>query len=293
MSARDSQALDPATSYEKIGSPVVHLPDFDGTVYNGDVGRLAANHKESHILGFKDIDDFLGKVDERRSNRSDLSRGSEKANIIEEHSKGDVEEIERILTESQDPDRVKTGFQEVEPELYRRGNLIEIVTAGVDVAAEQTMNGSMASVTGAKLKQNGDGIEVERYCGKHEKPYRVREVLEEEGVEDAAPIAVGDSSTDAEYMAQSVEAGGQSIAIEAGALDHASIDASGDADYETVSVLHVILDELYSTGDREKARNRAENYLEGRDYDLADVEATDNWNAMTLEGLSVYEEVKQ
>ncbi|MFB6190508.1 MAG: haloacid dehalogenase-like hydrolase [Candidatus Nanohaloarchaea archaeon] len=292
MSARDSHVLDPASSHEKIGSPVVHLPDFDGTVYNGDVGQLAAEHEESHVLGFRDIDDFLGKVDKRRSNRPELSRGSEKANIIEENSTGDVEEIERILTESQDPDRIKTGFQDVAPELYRRGNLVEVVTAGVDIAARNILNGSMASVTGARLKQNGDGVEVEQYCGRREKPYRVGEVLEEEGVEDATPIAVGDSSTDGDYMKESLEAGGQAIAIEPGAVDYASIDASGDADYETVSVLHVIMDELYSTGSREQAKNRAENYLEDRDYDLADVEATHNWNAMTLEGLSVYEEVK-
>ncbi|MFB6147418.1 MAG: hypothetical protein ABEJ66_00900, partial [Candidatus Nanohaloarchaea archaeon] len=111
-------------------------------------------------------------------------------------------------------------------------------------------------------------------------------------IQEATPIAVGDSPTDSEYMKKSVAAGGQAIAIEEGATDFASVDASGDTGYETVSTLHVILDELYSTGSTEKARMRADSYLEGRDYDLADVEATENWNSMTLKALGVYEEVR-
>lgn len=284
--------LEPTPSHENVGNTVVHLPDFDGTVYEGDVGQLAAGHDESHRLGFDDIDDFLDKVGERRNGRPEISRGSEKANIIEELSPASIDDVDRVLTESQDPGMVKPGFKHMAPEIYRRGNIVEIVTAGVSSGAEHLLNGSYASVIGAELKENGDGVEVDRYCGRKEKPERVREALEDQGLEAVTPIAVGDSPTDGDYMEESVESGGQAIAVEEGAVDFASIDASADENYETAAVLHVIMDELYSTGSREQAKMRAEEYLEDRDYDLAEAEATENWNAMTLEGLSVYEEVR-
>ncbi|MFB6147417.1 MAG: hypothetical protein ABEJ66_00895, partial [Candidatus Nanohaloarchaea archaeon] len=166
------EVLEPSPSHWNIGNTVVHLPDFDGTVYSGDVGQMAAGHAESSTIGFRDIDDFLGKVERRREVREDISRGSEKASIIEEESSTSLERVERVLSESQDPELVKNGFKQMAPELYSRGSVLEIVTAGVDVAAESILNGSHASVTGAELRENGDGVEVVSYCGRSEKPYR-------------------------------------------------------------------------------------------------------------------------
>lgn len=301
LSARDSDeksghndskldiGLEPKHSHQRIGEDVAHLADFDGTVYDGDVGQLAAMHDRSHELGFDDITDFLEKVDYRRNERENISRGSEKASIIVEESNSDIETIENILIDSQNSDKVKNGFKDVANELYSRGNMLEIVTAGVDVAAENILNGSQAAVTGAELEDEGGKIEV-NYCGREEKPSRISESME--GVGEYTPIAVGDSATDADFMQDSVEAGGQSIAIEPGAALYASVDASKDENYETVGVLQLIFDELYSTGSMEMAEERANEFLQNKDYNLSEAEPGENWNAMTLKALSVYEEVK-
>lgn len=281
--------LEPKPSHQRIGEDVAHLADFDGTVYDGDVGQLAAMHDQSHELGFDDITDFLEKVDYRRSERENISRGSEKASIIVEESNSDIETIENILIDSQNSDKVKKGFKDVANELYSRGNMLEIVTAGVGVAAENILNGSQAAVTGAELEDEGGKMEV-NYCGREEKPYRISESMEEVGR--YTPIAVGDSPTDADFMQESVEAGGQSIAIEPGAAPYASVDASTDENYESVGVLQLIFDELYSTGSMEMAEERADEFLQNKDYNLSEVEPGENWNAMTLKALSVYEEVK-
>lgn len=292
-SQRESTSLDiglsKKPSHQRIGSDVAHLADFDGTVYDGDVGQLAAQHERSQELGFDDIDDFLDKVKHRRNEKENLSRGSEKANIIAEESNSDIETIEEILVESQDSERVKNGFKEVANELYKRGNVLEIVTAGINMAAENILNGSQAAVTGAELEEENEFYNI-NYCGGLEKPSRIKESMQDVG--EYAPIAVGDSATDAEFMEESVKAGGQAIAIEPGAVEYASVDASEDKNYETVGVIQLIFDELYSTGSKNMAKQRAEDFLDDKDYALSEVEPGEGWNAMTLEALSVYEEVK-
>ncbi len=68
-------------SYDRIGQTVVHLPDFDGTVYAEDVGQLASQHHQSHLLGFEDVDDFLEKLI-REVEEIVLTRGSEGAEVV-------------------------------------------------------------------------------------------------------------------------------------------------------------------------------------------------------------------
>ncbi|MFB6100175.1 MAG: hypothetical protein ABEK16_02775 [Candidatus Nanohalobium sp.] len=284
--------LEEMPSHQRYGNDVAHLVDFDGTVYDGDVGQLAAQHDESHIIGVENLDDFSTKVDERRNGREDISRGSEKANIIVEESDADLDEIERVLTESQNTEHIRGGFSDLleHEDIYMRDSEIEIVTAGVNAAATDLLEDYDIGVTGADIKQNGEGYEAD-YCGRSEKPGRISDSMS--NLDQFAPIAVGDSATDADFMDDSVRAGGQAIAIEEGAEPYASVIASEDSNYETVSVLHLIFDELYSTSSIESAEKRAEMFLGDKNYELAEVEPGRHWNAATLEALSAYERVRQ
>jgi phosphoserine phosphatase len=281
--------LESTPSYDRIGQTVVHLPDFDGTIYAEDIGQLASQHHQSHLLGFEDVDDFLEKVKRRREDKEELSRGSEKANIIVEESEADISDINDVLVDSQRPEKIKGGFRDSAKEMYKRGNMIAIVTAGVDTAAKNILNGSQAKIIGANLFEDAGVIDAE-YCGREEKPVRIRENVD---LESYAPIAVGDSATDAEFLKESAEAGGQAIAIEEGAIEYATIDASDDVNYETLGVLQILLDELYTTGSSRQAQMRAEEFLQDKEYDLTEVDMAKNWNAMTLEAVSAYNEVRE
>lgn len=290
----DEQDEDPL--FGRPGETLVHAMDFDGTIYDADLGMNAAEHEDSDALGYSGPRDFEDSVGEIRGADDAISRGSELARIIERDGHGDLETVQDVLTEAQDPEDVKDGYLDLADSLPD-GSPMVVVTAGVEDGAAYLLDergDDRSGVEGARLSEGPDGeVGVERYCGNREKPVRTIEHLSERDTDpDASIVAVGDSQTDSWLLKYARSTGGQAMAIEEGALPDATIDATADTDYEEVGTFQVVLDTLYREDDLRAAYEDGLKYAEDNGYDLSDeISATGLANPLTEQAVAVYDAV--
>jgi phosphoserine phosphatase len=295
--------------------PRVHLHDFDGAAYDGDVGTLAAAHPESDALGFADRDEFGALVDAIRDgggvpgwpddyDYDAVERGSEFAAILEREATVGLAEVARIVNEAQDAARVKEGYRALVADLVAAGADVCVVTAGpvagpdadVRLGAGHLVESVFPTdahthVVGSELVDDPrGGVRVERFCGRGEKVDRIEDALGGPLSEWHA-FAVGDSATDADLLAVAT----QSWAVGDGLRDHATIDAAVDRDYHAVAVTGTVADELHRGGPlaerREDAVARGAGVAE-RDWTLPPLESTAVGDAVTDAVLSVYDDVR-
>lgn len=275
---------------------LVHAMDFDGTIYDADLGMNAAWHPDSDVLGYTGPDAFEDAVGEIRGSDDAISRGSELARIIERDGTGDLASVRDVLTEAQDPEDVKDGYLDLAGSLPE-GSPMVVVTAGVEDGAAYLLDergDDRSGVEGARLRQDPDGeVSVERYCGNREKPVRTIEHLSGQDADpEASIVSVGDSQTDSWLLKYARSTGGQAIAIEDGALPDATIDATADTDYQEVGTLQTVLDTLYREDDMEAAYEDGLAFAEDNGYDLSDeVGPTELANPITEQALAVYDAV--
>jgi len=133
---------------------VYHVYDFDGTAYDGDVGALAAGHPESERLGFRSRREFDAMVRELRAG-GEVPHGGEFAAILERHARADLRTVARVVNESQNPGRLRAGFEAAVPAF---GDDLRVVTAGpvaapgadvdlgADYSAERDREGAVSSL---------------------------------------------------------------------------------------------------------------------------------------------------
>lgn len=296
--------------------PRVHLHDFDNAAYDGDVGALAADHPESHKLGFADRAAFDAMVAAVRDGSgvpgwpddydyAAVERGAEFAAILEREATVGLAEVARIVNEAQEPARLKEGYRALVRDLVAAGAEVCIVTAGpvagpdADLAlgAEYVVGelfdaDAHTHVVGSELGavDGGAGVRVERYCGRGQKVARVEDALGAP-LSDRHAFAVGDSATDADLLAVSV----QSWAVGHGGRAHATIDATADVDYHAVAVSGAVADELYRGGSvagrRGDARERGA-AVQRADWTLPALAATEDGDDVTDVVLEVYEELR-
>lgn len=235
--------------------------DHCNTVYMtgegyGDIGQNMAEFNPQ-TLGVENRDEFLQKVEEVYQKGLTQRESDGLAYLITNNSSPDL-----ALTEI-----IESGVEAQRPEDYGEGFVkmcsgdfdVHIVTAGIESIAEESLgmrlNGSMPKVTGTSLKENGSGVEVERYCAGDRKLQALREEYGVNSLNDLNMVALGNSDSNDGPMMQEAPIGiGRDRAFES-----ADIYVEDDSDFWTRATLVSIASEVLEDGDpHEEGRKFAE-----------------------------------
>lgn len=272
----------------------------------GDIGQNIADHPESDIAGFKDIEHFLSEVERvgeevvPRSESSVENKSSALAYLLANNSQADhLGELQEVALEAQNPEDYGNGF--IWLNAFMSDAESAVVTAGWKEPAYQTIRSRMSEdgyeqftpeVIGAEIAQNGKGLKVERYCAGDRKIDAIKEDYGLESLEQVPSIATGNSeSNDGPMLLQS------RLGIGRGSAKPVS-DIFTEEDYEFWSrgTASVIADALMKDSG-ESAEVRALEYLEsaskfGYEPELEDVELGGQQNDLAYEVLDIYETVQ-
>lgn len=243
-----------------------HSEEMDG---HGDVGRNISDHPESHVAGFSDPRHF-DEMMEQVAERDDVSHSSQLVWWLANRSRTDnLEDVWDVATDAQHPDDYGDGFEHFSWYMNERPVSMNVVTAAprypVSEALESRMNGYSPDVIGGELKQNGDGIEVEAFCGGQEKADRIREEL---GVDpgEVPGFAFGNSPGDRPMMEPAEESFGRDRAY-----DFATVYTEDGPDFWTQGSLGVAAYALESGKDVEEASEAVINFLDTGTHRHGDV----------------------
>lgn len=240
----------------------VFLVDNCDTAYipnqgHGDLGMNIAEHPESQLAGFQDIEDFSNQVESVAEEIHHPS--SALVYLLAEES--ETEQLEGLLDvacSAQHPGDYGDGFLHLVD--YRQGEQTNVVTAGLEDAARYALKESEShhnpNVVGGRLKQNGHGIEVDAYCAGNEKLNRIEQDL---GVDfdDKHTVAFGNSGNDGPMMVASDEAFGWDRTRE-----YSTGYFEDDPEFWSRGAAAVLADQLMQDQPLDKARETAFDYLE-------------------------------
>jgi hypothetical protein len=230
---------------------------------HGDVGRNISDHPESQVAGFEGPQHFDEKMEEV-AERDDVSHSSQLVWWLANRSNtDDIEELEDVAVRAQHPGDYPDGFRYFNEFMHDKTASLDMVTASWERPVEKVVNEELGDyapgVVGGRLKQNGNGIEVDRFCGGDEKADRIQE---ERGVDvsEVPSFAYGNSLGDQPMMEPAEEAIGRDRAYE-----FATLYTPDDPEFWTRGVLGVGGHELATGGDLEDAAREMEIFLETGD----------------------------
>ena len=243
--------------------------EMDG---HGDVGRNIADHPESELVGFenpKHFDQLMHQI----AQRDDVSHSSQLVwHLANQDEIDDIDELRSLAVDAQHPNDYGDGFKHFNEFLYGEPAERDIVTAAwedpVDYVVNDVLGDYAPGVIGGRLKQNGAGIEVEKFCGGREKAERIQQ---ERGIDvnEAPSFAFGNSSGDRPMMMPADEAFGRDRAEE-----FSTLYTPEDEEFWTMGTLGVGAYELASGGEVYDAVQGMEEFLETgeENYDSVDLD---------------------
>ena len=268
---------------------IQYWADHCETLTVRDTGLNIAEHPESHLLGFKDTEHFAEVCDS--FDQEQLNPADALAYTVARHAETELEEVKRIAKESQEPflDAYGDGFLH----LNNSDRDITVITAGLEepplYALEQQLE-NPPEVYGARLKQNGSGLEVERYCSGDKK----LKVLEQEKgycPENVTSIAFGNSPNDRDIMEASEEALGRDRAKE-----YSTLYFENDPDGWSRTTAAIAAEKLLEEKSRQEAEKEALEFLRTGQRSYSSVELEDpeivNRGPVTEELSDIYQSVK-
>ncbi len=242
--------------------------DHCETVTTRDTGLNIAEHPESYKLGFEDVEQFEQMVD--TFDKQELNTADSLAYTVSQEAE-DIDELDRIAKEAQIPFLQDYGDGFLHLNRYL-GQPITVVTAGLEEpplhALQQLLQDDAPEVYGARIKQNGSGLEVGRYCSGQKK----LKVLEQEKgykPEEVTSIAFGNSSNDKEIMENSEEAFGRDRARK-----YSTLYFPDDSEGWGRTASAIAARELLNGKEIEEAREETFRYIESgrQDYGLSELE---------------------
>jgi hypothetical protein len=227
---------------------------------HGDVGMNIAEHPKSHVAGLESLEDFH----ESMSQASQVDEVSHSSELVwwlgNQAGTDDIDELRQVAADAQHPHDYGQGFEHFNRYLSGEPVSRDVVTAAwedpVETVLEERMNGYSPGVIGGKLRQNGEGIEVDEFCGGEEKSDRIRQ---ERGVDVAEEpsFAFGNSSGDRSMMLPAEEAFGRDRARK-----FSTLYTPDDPEFWTRGLLGVGAYELAAGGQVGDAVFEMEDYLE-------------------------------
>lgn len=289
---------------------VIHLlHDNCGNIYapnegRGDIGQNIADHPESDLAGFEDINDFLSQVEKvgeevvPDEDNPVENKSSALAYILANNSQTEnIEELRDLAREAQIPDDYADGF--IWLNSFMNDARSAVVTAGWGEPAQETIyqrmsdfgiENNMPEVIGAEIKQNGRGFKVDRYCAGPRKIEAIQETLGLERLDSVRSIATGNSDNNDGPMLREAQLG----IGRGGAYDSANIYTEEDHDFWTRGAAIVVADTLMRGGSEQEAIDRAETYLDsafesGYDPELEDLSLGGEHNALAYDVLDAFE----
>lgn len=191
----------------------VYLLDHCETMTARDTGRNIAEHDLSAELGFEDLYEF-GEICEE-FDAEGLRPADALVHTVAQEAE-DLERVRNIANKAQEDylDHYGDGFLHLSE---YRDQPLTVVTAGLEepprYALEKLLGEDAPQVYGARVKQNGSGLEVDRYCSG---PKKLEVIHDELGFKptEITSIAFGNSPNDANMMNSSEEAFGRDRARE-------------------------------------------------------------------------------
>ncbi len=265
--------------------------DHCNTVYMtgegyGDIGQNMAEFNP-RTLGVEDRKEFLQKVEEVYQKGLTQRESDGLAYLITNEGSPNLTltEIIEYGVEAQRPEDYGDGFVQM-----CSGDFdVHIVTAGIESIAEESLgmrlNGNMPKVTGTSLKENGSGLEVERYCAGDKKLQALREEYGVDSLEDINLVALGNSDSNDGPMMQEAPVGiGRGRAFES-----ADVYVENDADFWTRATLVNIASEVLEEGNPHEEGRK---FAEIKPEELEEVQAGGGDSSHAEEIIDVYNNIR-
>ena len=267
------------------------LTDHCNTIYmskngHGDIGQNIAKD-QPELLGSENPQEFIDQV-ERAYRNGHTENESDGLGYILAQNNQDLEQVISRAVEAQQPQDYADGFIYL---LNTQEHNIDIVTAGIEDVAEQTLkqrtNGNTPEITGAKLQQTGQGLEVDQYCSGSNKTQLLREKYGINTIDELPTIALGNSDSNDGPMIREAQIG----IGRGGAYQSADLYTEEDEDFWTRGTLVTIAAELLEPGEG-KPLEAAEEFAKKADQ-LEPVQTGGNPNKQAEEILEIFEQVEQ
>ena len=266
------------------------VADHCNTVYMpgngyGDIGQNIAEFNPG-VMGVEDRDDFISQVEQVHERGLTERKSDGLGYLLANNASPPLDEVIQEGVSAQRPEDYADGFVYLCSEDFD----LHIITAGIEDIAEesmsQRMNGFTPRVTGTALEQNGNGVEVQRYCAGDEKLRVLRNHYGVESLSDENMVAFGNSDSNDGPMMREAPVG---IGRER-AYDSADLYVEDDPEFWTRATLAGIASEVL---DGDQPHETGRKLAELRPDALEDVEKGGNPGKHADEILDVYEDVRR
>lgn len=181
--------------------------DVDGTVLREDTGQEL--FAQAGVCDPEEYRELMSRTHAPGREEPESGRGNELMHILHENPEDlSIDELEAAAEEIEVNPR--TGLEKGIKALSSEGYTVVAHSAGWKQVIEPATNGHFDAKLAGELAEDGPVLN-----GRKQKPERMRDYLEQQGVEpeEAMPVFLGDSNTDLDAIRYAAENGGYGVAL--------------------------------------------------------------------------------